>query len=112
MVVDFAASGLDDVDILATDRILDLKTALANRELREDSLTRRNAEGIADGLDQLWMRLSAEDYNVASHSWRCSFWLRFEVEADVLRRRMRDIRERVGSLLSRRSLLASREEMR
>lgn len=84
MVVDLAASGLDDVYILATDRILDLKTALANRELREDSLTWCDAECVADGLDQLWMRLSAEDYNVASHSGRCGFRLRFEVEADVL----------------------------
>ncbi len=71
VVVDLAAARLDDIDILSTDRVLDLKTALADRKLGKDSLACCNAEGVTDGLDQLRVRLPAEDHDIACHCWRC-----------------------------------------
>ena len=69
MIVDLAAARLNNVDILSTDRVLDLKTALTDREFRQDSLAWSNTECVADGLYQLWVRLSAVDDNIARHCW-------------------------------------------
>ena len=54
-IVDFSSAGLDDVDIFTPDRVLDLAAGLADRELGEETVARRNAQDVADAVDQLWM---------------------------------------------------------
>lgn len=47
MVVDFPTTGLDNVDVLSTDGLLDFNPRLAHGEFRKKDLGRRNSEKIA-----------------------------------------------------------------
>jgi len=70
VVVDAAGAGLDDVDILAADGVLDLAAALAAREFCEDAVAGRDAEEVADIFRQLRVRVAAEEDDVADHGGR------------------------------------------
>ena len=67
MIVDGPASGLDDEDIFAPDRVLDLAPALATRELAEDAVPGRDVEIVADGVGELRVRVAREHDNVSHH---------------------------------------------
>ena len=74
VIVDGASAGLDDVDILATDRVLDLAATLTDLELAQDAVAGRDAQDVADVLDQLGVRVAAEDDNVLDHFVGCKWW--------------------------------------
>lgn len=67
VVVDRATTRLDDEDILATDRVLDLAASLAARELAEDAVAQGDAEHVAYAVGQLRVRVAREHDNVADH---------------------------------------------
>jgi hypothetical protein len=66
-IVDLSCSGLDDVDIFASHRVLDLTTSLTNRELAKDPVAGRHTQVVADPVDQLRMRVSTEDNDISNH---------------------------------------------
>lgn len=68
MVVDLAAAGLNDEDILSSDGIHDLDASLSYSELAEQDVCRRNTKVVADCLGQLRVRAAAQDDQVADHS--------------------------------------------
>lgn len=68
MIVDRAAARLDDEDILATDRVLDLAACLADRELAQDAVSQGNTEHVADAVGQLRVGVARQDDYVADHS--------------------------------------------
>lgn len=61
------ASRLDDVDIFSTDRLLDLATALSDRELGQGAVARGHSEDVADVVDQLGVGVAPEDDEVPDH---------------------------------------------
>ena len=67
MIIDTSGTGLDDVDILATDRVFNLATALTTRELCENSVARRNTKGVADIFRQLRVGIAPEQTDIADH---------------------------------------------
>lgn len=67
VVVDLAGTGLDDVDILASDGILDLTAAFTAREFIQNSVTGRNAENAADSLGELRVGIASQNDNIADH---------------------------------------------
>lgn len=67
MVVDIARARLDNVDVLATDRVLDLASALATRELGENAITGRDAQEVADILCHLGVGVASQDDDVSNH---------------------------------------------
>ena len=67
MIVDSPASGLDDEDIFAPDRVLDLAAALATGELAEDAVPGRDVEVVADGVGELRVRVAREHDDVSHH---------------------------------------------
>lgn len=67
MIVDMAGSGLDDVNILASDRVLDLAATFAAGELGQDAITGRDAEDVADIVRQLRVGVAAQEDDVANH---------------------------------------------
>ncbi len=67
MVVDAAGAGLDDVDILSTNGILDLAAGLASGEFGEDAIARGYTEDIADTLGELRVGVASQQNNVANH---------------------------------------------
>jgi len=67
VVVDLAAAGLDDEDVLASDRVHDLDASLSNSELAEKDVCRRDTEVIADCLGQLGMRAASQNDQIAYH---------------------------------------------
>lgn len=81
VVIDFLArvlraGGLDDVDVLPTHRLLDLAARLSDRELGQDAIARRHAEGVADIGDQLGVGVAPQDDEISDHIWDgldCSF---------------------------------------
>jgi hypothetical protein len=62
-----AGAGLDNVNILSTDRVLDLASALTAREFGEDAVAGRDAKDVANAIRQLRMGVTAEQDNVANH---------------------------------------------
>ena len=62
-----AEARLDDVDILAAHRVLDLTAALARRKLAEDAVAGRDAQNTAYALDELWVGVAPKDHNIPDH---------------------------------------------
>lgn len=58
---------LNDVHILASNRVLDLAAAFSRRELGQDAVAWWQAERITDAVDQGRVRVSAENHDVADH---------------------------------------------
>ena len=71
VVVDVAGTGLDDVDILASDRVLDLAAAFTAGEFVQNSVARRDAENTADSLGELRVGIASQDNNIADHGEFC-----------------------------------------
>lgn len=67
MVIDLAASRLEDVDIFPADGLLDLDSSLTNGELREENRTGRDPEVVTNCFVQLRMGAATENNNVADH---------------------------------------------
>lgn len=71
MVVELAAvaakTGLDDVNIFAAHRVLDLAAALPRRELGQNAVARRESENVAHTLHEGRMRVPAEDHDISNH---------------------------------------------
>lgn len=67
MVIDLAAAGLYEEDILATDRLLDFNASLANRKFAQEDLGRRYSQVVADSLGELRVAAAAQDDQVAHH---------------------------------------------
>jgi hypothetical protein len=67
VVIDLAAAGLDDEDILSSDRVHDLDASLSDRELAKQDVCRRNTEVVADCLGKLRMRAAAQNDQIAHH---------------------------------------------
>lgn len=75
MVVDFVvgvlgASGLDNVDILSTNSLLDLAPALADGELGQDAVASGDAEYVADVVDKLGVGVAPQDDKIPDHLGR------------------------------------------
>ena len=71
MIVDLAAARLDNEDIFASDRLLDLNTSLSYCKLSEENFCGWYAELVADSLDELRVRAAAQHNHVANH---CEKW--------------------------------------
>lgn len=56
-----------NIDIFASDRVLDFATALAAREFSKNSVAGRNTEKLADSFCELRVRVTSQDNNVAHH---------------------------------------------
>ena len=69
-----AGAGLDNVNILSTDRVLDLASALTAREFGEGAVAGRDAKDVANAISQLGVGVTAEQNNVANHVCRVD-WL-------------------------------------
>lgn len=67
VVIDLAAAGLDDVDILVADAVSDLDSGLSIHELVKDDVGRGDAEVGADVLGELRVGGPAKDDDVADH---------------------------------------------
>ncbi len=67
MIIDFATSRLYDVDILSSNRVLNLKTAFTNRKLAKEAIARGDTQGVANSLDKFWVRIAAENHDIADH---------------------------------------------
>jgi len=50
VIIDIAASRLDDVDILSSNRILDLQAALSDRKFLENAIARWHTKDVGDGV--------------------------------------------------------------
>lgn len=61
------ARRLDNVHIFTAHALADLHTSLADAELAELDVGGRNAEMVADGLDELWVRRAREEEHIAHH---------------------------------------------
>lgn len=77
MVIDLAlgvlsAGSLDDENIFASHRILDLTAALANGELCEDAVAGRHAQHGANVIDQAGVGVASKDDDIADH---CRCWI-------------------------------------
>ena len=75
VVVDLAAAGLNDEDILASDRVHDLDASLSYSELAEKDVCRRNTEVIADSLGELGVRATAQNNQIAHHADGRCMWI-------------------------------------
>lgn len=80
VVVDFmvwvlGASSLDDVDILSTDSLLDFASALADCELGQDSIARRDTKYVANVVDQLGVGVAPKYDKIPDHIGRL-LWCR------------------------------------
>jgi hypothetical protein len=67
VVVDLAAAGLDDEDVLPSDRVHDLDASLTYSELAEEDVCRRNTKVVADCLGQLGVRAASQNDQIAHH---------------------------------------------
>src|ERR1700712_2680682 len=67
MIVNLAAARLDNKDIFASNRLLDLNTSLSYCELSEENFCGWYAELVADSLDELRVRTAAQHNHVADH---------------------------------------------
>jgi hypothetical protein len=67
VVIDLAAAGLDDEDVLSSDRVHDLDASLSDRELAKQDVCWGNTEMVADCLGQLGMRATAQNDQIAHH---------------------------------------------
>lgn len=67
VVVDAPGTGLDDVDILPADRVLNLAPRFAAGELGEDALALRQAEDVGDVVRELGVGVAAQQNDVADH---------------------------------------------
>lgn len=67
VVVDIAGTGLDDVDILASDGVLDLAAAFTAREFVQNPVTGRDTENAADSLGELRVGIASQNDNIADH---------------------------------------------
>lgn len=67
VVVDLAAAGLDDEDVLSSDRVHDLDASLSDSELAEEDVCRRNTKVVADCLGQLGVRAASQNDQIAHH---------------------------------------------
>lgn len=67
MIVGLPASRLDNVHVLATNRVLDLAAALSHLELGQDAVAWWNREDAADLVNQLRVGVATEDDNIADH---------------------------------------------
>lgn len=67
MVIDATAAGLDHKDVFTTDRVLDLDASLTDRKLGESDASGRDAELVADCVDEFRVGGTAEDNDVADH---------------------------------------------
>lgn len=61
------AGCLDDVDVLPTDGLLDLASALADLELGEGTVALGYTQEVADIVDELWVGVAPEDDEIADH---------------------------------------------
>lgn len=67
VVVDLPTTRLNDEDILAAHRLLDLHARLAHGKFAQEDLSRRDAEVVADGLGELGMAAAAQNHEIADH---------------------------------------------
>ena len=67
MIVDFPASGLDNVDVFPTHGFVDLHAGLPHGELGEHDIALGDAEMFTYGAIELWMGASAEDHKIPNH---------------------------------------------
>jgi len=67
VVVDFAAARLDDEDIFASNRLLNLDTSLSYSKLSEENFSGWYAELIAYRFDQLRMAAAPNNHHIANH---------------------------------------------
>jgi hypothetical protein len=83
MVVDFVvrvlgASSLDDIDILSTNSLLDLASALADCKLGQDPIARGDTKYVADVVDKLGVGVAPKDDKIPDHLGRL-LWCRVEI---------------------------------
>jgi hypothetical protein len=69
VIINLATSGLDDVDVFLTDRLLDLNPGLAHGELREQNLRGWDSQHTADRFGQLRVGSAPDDNKIANHSF-------------------------------------------
>ena len=67
VVIDLAAAGLNNVDVLVADTVANLDASLAISELLQLDVGGRDAEVSADALSELRVRGTAEDDDIADH---------------------------------------------
>jgi hypothetical protein len=58
---------LYDVDVLSTDRLLDLAPALADLELGKSAVALRDTEDVANIVDELRVGVAPENNEIADH---------------------------------------------
>lgn len=67
MVVDFTATRLDDVNVLSTDRFLNLNPGLTNSKFGQQNLRWGNPQDAANCLSQLRVGCTPDDDEIADH---------------------------------------------
>ena len=67
-------AGLDDIDILAANRVLNFATALSGRELGQDATAGRETKVVAHTVDKLGVGVATQNDDVSDHVgvWRGS----------------------------------------
>tara|TARA_R110002060_G_scaffold23255_10_gene31528 strand:- start:179 stop:514 length:336 start_codon:yes stop_codon:yes gene_type:complete len=84
VIIDIAASRLNNVDIFSSNRVLDLQAALSDRKFLENAIARWHTKNVGDGVNQLRVGIAPKNDYVADHCegrdlgirW---FWLEIEV---------------------------------
>lgn len=67
MVIHGTTSRLDDENILASHRVLNLAASLADRKFAQYTIPGRDSKHIAHRLREGWVRVPGEDDNVSNH---------------------------------------------
>lgn len=67
MIVDFPAAWLDDVDIFASDWLLDFYTGLSDGEFTQKDASWRDAKVTADSICKLRMGATAQYHDISDH---------------------------------------------
>jgi len=70
MIIALSPSRLNNVDILSSNGVLNLESALANGEFTQDAIAGWHSKCIANGLNELRVRVPAQNNNIANHDYR------------------------------------------
>jgi hypothetical protein len=65
-----AAARLDDIDILATNGVLDLAARFAAGEFAKNTVARWDTEDVGDALNKLGVGVSSEENDIANPDGR------------------------------------------